>query len=1128
MQSNTPQLALDLIQEAKEKRLTRLDLGRTGLTVLPIEILELEHLEDLILSDEIWCDKEISFENSPNKGPGNKLSILPEWIVDLKQLKTLRIGGIIDQKLNISNIQLLEKLTGLQTLDLSNSYICDYSFFEQMTGLHTLFLVDTFIPDYRCLEKMEGLKFLYLRYNNIEDSSPLSSLKKLEYLDLGCTEIDDYHFLEKLSHLQTLDLDSVNTINDYSFLGKLTWLKKLLLSINQVKDYSFLKKMSNLQTLDLNCNKLKDLHFLESLTNLQSLYLHHNQINDIRPLKKLINLRSLKLNGHIFLGINHISDISILEHLTNLKKIEIGDNQIRKIPSFEKFIDLEYVDLSYNHISDIPSFRKFAKLEFVNLRNNQIKGTFFFSHPISLKSLDLSSNKIQYFDSAENLKGLKNLKLTSNQVSDISFLEKLSELQSLDLSHNQISDISILEKLPELQSLDLSRNQISDISILEKLPKLQSLVLKDNQVSDISVLRKLPNLQSLNLANNQISDISVLKKLLELQSLDLENAPLSDMSVLEHLIKLEYLNLNNNQISDICVLKKLSNLRTLNLKANQISHIDLEWLQSMPNLWTLDIAGNPIKHIPKDIYDKGGHLEKIKDYLLAIAEGQVKNMEAKILLIGNGRVGKTCISKRLLYNTFNPHEISTHSIQIEQWNTQDLQFHLWDFGGQDIYHGTHQLFMRTRALYLLVWDWKSEYIESKNQDEQDNEFDNHPLDYWLNYWKTLSDHSPILIIRNKMDDGTYQAEELPSREEQYFAEKYGLDSSNFIKVSAATGDGFEDLKTVILEKAQQMTALQELIPSLWEEARQKIRDLQSKGQKTLYSDDYSKICKEVGVSLISETSARSLREFLHATGCLFYHKDLPSYQIILDQAWAIKAFYTLFDRNGFYFDLLMNKKGKFRKADLLEYWQGYNQTEQELFISFLKSCRIIFEVYKEKQVHDYFVVPQLLPETLDEHQRHLWNKVKVVYYFKYKYDFLRQEFFSQFLTKIGLLTEAQVMWRQGILLNQAPFQFLIERHPSEKMITIQVAGKNALDLLELIRNSFMGIHRTFQYKRWVSFNGEDWILLNNLPRYSDKKIKTNTDKWVDYEPFKVFLSRKTIVPLEKMHLDELISPNLNK
>jgi hypothetical protein len=39
-------------------------------------------------------------------------------------------------------------------------------------------------------------------------------------------------------------------------------------------------------------------------------------------------------------------------------------------------------------------------------------------------------------------------------------------------------------------------------------------------------------------------------------------------------------------------------------------------------------------------------------------------------------------------------------------NTATLK--IWDFGGQDIYHGTRALFLKTCTVFLLVWEPGSE------------------------------------------------------------------------------------------------------------------------------------------------------------------------------------------------------------------------------------------------------------------------------------------------------------------------------------------------------------------------------------------------------------------------------------
>src|SRR5262249_34237911 len=68
---------------------------------------------------------------------------------------------------------------------------------------------------------------------------------------------------------------------------------------------------------------------------------------------------------------------------------------------------------------------------------------------------------------------------------------------------------------------------------------------------------------------------------------------------------------------------------------------------------------------------------------------------------------------------------------------RDLQVNIWDFGGQEIYHATHQFFLTRRSLYLLVSDDRKE----------DTDFD-----YWLNVVQLLSGGSPVLIVQNEKQD----------------------------------------------------------------------------------------------------------------------------------------------------------------------------------------------------------------------------------------------------------------------------------------------------------------------------------------------------------------------------------------
>ncbi|MHC4321230.1 MAG: leucine-rich repeat domain-containing protein, partial [Planctomycetota bacterium] len=236
-----------LIKECQESRNPYLDLGKCGITDLNdlSELFECNHLETLILSNSSWSFDERKEILSCNKGQNNKLDSIPFKISNLKKLIVLIISGQFDNSFNISDIRFLEKLTGLQTLDLSDNQISDIRSLEKLTGLQSLCLRCNQIPDYSFLEKLTGLQTLNLRGN----------------------QISDIRFLEKLTGLQSLSLRS-NQISDIRFLEKLTGLQSLYLSGNQISDIRFLEKLTGLQTLNLSYNQISDIRFLEKLTGL--------------------------------------------------------------------------------------------------------------------------------------------------------------------------------------------------------------------------------------------------------------------------------------------------------------------------------------------------------------------------------------------------------------------------------------------------------------------------------------------------------------------------------------------------------------------------------------------------------------------------------------------------------------------------------------------------------------------------------------------------------------------------------------------------------------------------------------------------------------------------------------------
>lgn len=80
--------------------------------------------------------------------------------------------------------------------------------------------------------------------------------------------------------------------------------------------------------------------------------------------------------------------------------------------------------------------------------------------------------------------------------------------------------------------------------------------------------------------------------------------------------------------------------------------------------------------------------------------------EAKVVFLGDGGAGKTFSIQRLLNNCEMQEEFSgesTPGISIQdckyEINGEEILIHYWDFGGQEIMHSMHRMFLTKRTLY---------------------------------------------------------------------------------------------------------------------------------------------------------------------------------------------------------------------------------------------------------------------------------------------------------------------------------------------------------------------------------------------------------------------------------------------
>jgi Leucine-rich repeat (LRR) protein len=1051
------QLAKQLIAQAKAEGWKRLDLGYCGLTDLETqvpELFDLTDLEELVLSnwwrewDEATQQREQ--KESQNKGQANRLSQLPQAIAQLKQLKVLVCGG-----------------------DFRGTWA---------------------ISDYSIIQYLPHLTYLYLSYNQITRIENLDKLPDLQYLDLSWNGITRIENLAELSNLQQLDL-SGNQITRIEHLDKLPNLQRLDLSSNKITRIEHLDKLPNLQQLNLSSNKITRIEHLDKLPNLQQLNLSRNQITRIQNLDKLPNLQQLNLWS------NQITRIENLDKLPNLQQLDISSNKITRIEHLDKLPNLQQLYLSENKITRIEHLDKLPNLQ----------------------RLDLSENKITRIENLDKLPNLQQLGISFNQITRIEHLDKLPNLQQLDLSFNQITRIEHLDKLPNLQQLDLRYNQLTRIEHLDKLPNLQQLNLSRNQITRIENLDKLPNLQQLYLSENKITRIENLDKLPNLQQLDLRRNQITRIENLDKLPNLQRLDLNSNQITRIENLAELTNLQQLDLGDNQISNLSplLPFLQRAENPFQLvvkdryqvsmgeiNVKDNPLTTPPMGIVKQGtaAVLHCFKDY----GKGAAANKEIKLIVVGNGCVGKTASVRRLVHNTYEHIDIATgrtHGIIIEHYtlpDTDGIQLHIWDFGGQEIYHATHRLFLSSNALYLLLW--------SNEPQDQPHEPHYQPT-YWLDYIAELSNKNTVLLVPTKHDlYGNYALPDFTELQSIY--NEKGLQLHQLNAISALNGTNIRALRAQLSDLAEQrLQQHTEQLPTNWIAVRQRVYEqwIDTK-RKIATLADFAALCKGLDIS-----DEATVLHYLSSSGIVFWQADLLRNDIIIDQQYFLDIIYAVFK------DRHVEKYGTFTWEDACHIWQShkdghiYSDDDRRLFLRFMQSCEIMFETETE-QGETQYIIPQLLPPT----PAHTWLNKQDEKQLRLSYPFLHRNIIERFIVRTAPYAQkAKLWWRNGIYLadeqgNEAYIQAPApdaQQDQREQAIVVKVCGNNALPLLAKICNEFAQLSRFEQVKQEVSLDaGKNFIDIKHIKQQyqrGERHIYTKKNDKVGISPYLAFLDTET-------------------
>ena len=592
---------------------------------------------------------------------------------------------------------------------------------------------------------------------------------------------------------------------------------------------------------------------------------------------------------------------------------------------------------------------------------------------------------------------------------------------------------------------------------ISQLSQLRELHLYGNQLTALPPeIGQLSQLEELNLSNNQFTDLlPEIGQLSQLQILYLGGNQLTALPPeICQLPQLRLLALWGNKLTALPPeIGQLSQLHELHLQDNQLTALPAE-IEQLTDLKGLFLHGNEALGIPPEILGPAWPTKPpakpadiLAYYFRSRREATRPLNEAKILLVGQGGVGKTSLVKRLVENKFDPEEGKTEGINITQWkvpgkgerSTGDVRLNIWDFGGQEIMHVTHQFFLTKRSLYLLVLDARKGENESN-------------IHYWLRIIQSYGGDSPVLVVINKNE---------PPNHLELNETRLTKDSPNvkgFFKTACRDSSGIRDLRAAIEEQIQDLPHVYDKVPASYFAVKQ---ELERKADDEDFIDigEYRELCRGHGVEGTKEQTR--LIRFLHDLGNVLNFDDPDSpYQLedtkVLNPEWVTGGVYKILNNVD-----LMKRGGVLKIGQLgriLDDPKRYPSQHRQFIVDMMRQFELCFTFPGSDGKR--FLIPELLlpnePE-LNWEERDALN-------FQYHYTVLPGGILPRFIVRTHQnLTERPTYWQSGVVLEIDGCKALVRRDTQVGRVFISIQGPVASRrraALAVIRDQFRQIHAT--------------------------------------------------------------------
>lgn len=695
-------------------------------------------------------------------------------------------------------------------------------------------------------------------------------------------------------------------------------------------------------------------------------------------------------------------------------------------------------------------------------------------------------------ESLGQLTQLWELDLSNNELSQLpEFIGQLSQLRTLTCTFNHLKVFpEFLGRLTQLKSLDLSNNQLTELpESLEQLVHLDELQLSDNQLKTLpeSVFR-FTQLKTLILWRNYLETLpEALGQLTKLEALFIwENRLRALPESLGQLRQLDRLWASDNQLTVLPEsLGQLKLLKTLDLTNNQLVSLpdSLRNLMSLERLFLhnnlgLGLSAEILGPSYEDVEE--GQVPANPGVILAFYFGRFKQSakplnEVKLLLVGHGRVGKTSLSKALRGVAHDEREpetagIERHSLGLTAGRSS-ITAHIWDFGGQEFLHQTHQFFFSERSIYLVVLSGR----QGRPMQE---------AEYWLRLIRTYGTGSPVVIALNQIKTHPFTIDE-------YFLQENYPEVKAVVKTDCDPRTGIEPLRKLFGKLAGQMPSVREKIDPAWARVRGRLEEMKA---SFVTFKQYRQICTEEGVE--QSENQETLATILDCLGIALNYRNDPRLRdtSVLKPRWLVDGIYKILrwlHKQG--------TNGVMRLVDFpkaLKSKKDYPPEMHRFLLALMEKFELCFALDNDEEE---YLVPGLLSENQPRELKGFMSET--AQRIQLRYDDVRPPgLLPRFIVRSHTLSERQPRWLRGVVLTRRSARALVRGDHEGKVTDVFAVGDTAEDrvwLTEFILSEMRSLNEKLPVRTFVEDKAGVWTELEILREAVRRDESTRTERTAD-------------------------------